>query len=180
MPRLRFWTSKDSGKPDDFDANETADAFCRRTIRGIRKKADHNKSEALRCFVMVIICTLTPPLFITLGPGTLWGKVVPSVLSLFAAGATAWLQLRRPQQLWGLYRTAQRELEDQETKHRFRLAEYEGAPDPDKLLAERVAAVALNLHQQWIPLVPNPETLKTLEANKVTKQAQPLPEQANG
>src|SRR5262249_26077163 len=148
--------------------------FCRRTIGGIKLKADHNKTESLWCFYIVIFCTLTPPLFITLGQDIWLGKVIPSVLSLFAAAATAWIQLRRPQQLWGLYRTAQRELEDQQTKYRFRLAEYGDAPNPDKLLAERVAALALNLHQQWIPLIPNPETLKTIEADRVTKRPEPL------
>lgn len=98
-------------------------------------------------------------MFITLGPGLVLGKVVPSLLSLIAAGSTAWLQQRKPQQLWSIYRGAQRELEDQEAKYRFRLGEYETAPDPNKLLAERVAAIALNAHHQWLPTVPNPDKL---------------------
>ena len=107
----------------------------------------------------MIVCILATPMFITLGPGRVLGKIVPSTLSLIAAGSTAWLQQRKPQQLWSIYRGAQRELEDQETKYRFCLGEYETTPDPNKLLAERVAAIALNAHRQWLPTVPNPDKL---------------------
>jgi hypothetical protein len=138
---------------------ESALQFCERTMAGFCKKADHNKSEALRCSFCVIFCTLAAPMFITLGSGLVLGKVVPSVLSLIAAGCTAWLQQRKPQQLWSLYRGAQRELEDQQTKYRFRIGDYELHSDPDKLLAERVAAIALHAHQQWLPTVPNPDKL---------------------
>ena len=151
--------------------------FCRKTIDGIKRKADHNKSESLFLFTVVIASTLIAPLFITLGSQVFWAKIVPSVLSVAAAGATAWLQLRRPQHLWALYRTAQRELEDQETKHTYRLADYAEASDPDRLLAERVAATAINLHQQWIPMIPNPETLKAIESNttRVHKDTREVP-----
>jgi hypothetical protein len=148
------------------DENESAEAFCQRTLDGIKKKADHNKSESLWCLRAIVVSALASSLFVTLGDGRFWGKIVPSVLSLIAAAGTAWLQQRRPQQLWGLYRTAQRELEDQQTKYKFRLLEYADAEHPEKLLAERVAAVALRLHQQWVSLIPTPETLKVIEANK--------------
>jgi hypothetical protein len=131
------------------DIEETVVAFCQRTLNGIKAKADHNKAEALWCIRITMGSALVLPLFVTLGEGVVFGKIVPSVLSLVAAAGTAWLQQRRPQQLWGLYRTAQRELEDQQTKYRYRLLDYEKSENPDKLLAERVAAVALNLHQQW-------------------------------
>jgi SMODS and SLOG-associating 2TM effector domain 1 len=132
-----------------MEADETAQQFCQRIIGGVKRKADHNKREALWAFIAVIATTLSTPVFVTLGPGVFWGKVVPSVFSLAAAGCTAWLQLRKPQQLWAMYRTAQRELEDHQTRHRFALAPYEGIAAPDKMLAERVAEVAMGLHQQW-------------------------------
>jgi hypothetical protein len=142
---------------------ETAQQFCQRTIDGLKRKADHNKHEALWTFIAVIATTLFTPVFVTLGSGLFWGKAVPSVLSLVAAGCTAWLQQRKPQQLWAMYRTAQRELEDQQTRHRFALAPYEGAADPDKMLAERVAEIALGLHHQWVSMVPNPDGLRFLQ-----------------
>jgi len=137
-----------------------AQDFCRRTIEGFAAKAAHNKTESQVCFMAVVLCTGVVPLFISLGDGFWLGKAIPATLSTFAAISTAWLQLRKPQQLWSLYRGAQREVEDQQTKYRFLIAEYETEPDPDKLLALRVAAIALNVHNQWVPMVPNPDHLK--------------------
>jgi hypothetical protein len=137
-----------------------AQAFCRRTIEGFAAKAAHNKRESQTCFMVVVLCTAVVPLFITLGEGFWWGKAIPAALSTLAAIATAWLQLRKPQQLWTLYRSAQRELEDQETKRQFLIDEYATDPDPDKLLASKVAVIALNAHHQWVPMVPNPDHLK--------------------
>jgi hypothetical protein len=152
------------------EPDETAAQFCKRTIIGLTRKADHNKREALWTFMTVIATTLATPVFVTLGPGVFLGKVVPSVLSLLAAGCTAWLQQRKPQQLWTMYRTAQRELEDHQTRHRFALFPYDGLADPDRVLAERVAEIALNLHHQWAPLVPNPDSLRALQASSATTQ----------
>jgi hypothetical protein len=144
----------------DSSSPEIPVEFCERKIRHFEQKADHNKIESLRCFVLVIGCTLVAPLFVTLGDGIWFGKLIPSVLSLLAAAATAWLQLRKPQQLWALYRTAQRELEDQQVRYKYRLGEFRETADPDKLLAEKVADIALSIHRQWVPLVPSPEKAK--------------------
>lgn len=142
--------------------------FCRQTIEHYKAKADHNKSETLRCFILVIVCTLTTPLFITLGPGLWLGKVAPSVLSLIAAGATAWLQQRKPQQLWSLYRTAQRELECHEIRYSYHIEEYEEPGNPEKTLAKNVASIILNTHRQWIPMVPAPDSLNVLKEGQKT------------
>jgi len=93
------------------------------------------------------------------------GKVAPSVLSSIAAGGTAWLHQRKPQQLWSLYRTAQRYLEVQEIKHDFGIDEYEEEEDRDKHLTKEVAAVIMRTHEQWVPAVPNPEDLTPLRAD---------------
>lgn len=142
---------------------ETAIELCTRTINGIKEKSDHNKDESLFCFSLVVFATLTAPLFITLGEGIILGKIIPSVLSLTAAGATAWLQLRQPQRLWALYRTAQRQLEDQRTRHHYRIGEYGTVEEPDKLLVERVADITIELHYSWLPLLPKPENLRGLD-----------------
>jgi len=76
---------------------ESVEEFCTTTLCGFEAKANHNKRESLGMFILVIVCTLVAPLFVTLGDGLWLGKVVPSVLSLLAAGATSWLQLRKPQ-----------------------------------------------------------------------------------
>jgi hypothetical protein len=128
---------------------------------GFKDKADHNKRESLASFWLVILATAATPLFVTLGAGFYTGKLIPSILSLSATVGTAWLQLRRPQQLWGLYRGCQREIEDQQTKYRFGVGEYESAEHPDKLLAEHVAAIALAAHHSWMAVIPSPEHLQS-------------------
>ena len=138
--------------------------FCSRLVKAFEEKADHNKNESIANFVLVTVATLLAPLFITLGTGFWAGKVVPSVLSLSAAGSTGWLQLRQPQRLWSIYRTAQRELEDHRTKHQYGIGEYEDSERPDKLLAKNTAEIALSVHYKWLPLVPSPENLQGLQA----------------
>ncbi|MEO6293211.1 MAG: DUF4231 domain-containing protein [Burkholderiaceae bacterium] len=130
------------------------------TISGFKAKANHNKKESLVCFTVVVTFSLASPLFVTLGESVFWGKILPSILSLSVAASTAWLQLRKPQNLWSLYRDCQRRIEDSLYKYRFRLAEYE-APEQDRarLLAEAVRAVAWDAHQRWLPLVPTPDAI---------------------
>src|SRR4051794_39905675 len=95
-------------------AERNAAAFAESIRASFERKATHNKTEALLCFSTVIGCSLLAPMFVTLGEGLVWGKIIPSALSLLAAGMTTWLQLRKPQQLWALYRTCQRRLEYQQ------------------------------------------------------------------
>jgi SMODS and SLOG-associating 2TM effector domain 1 len=155
------------GPPDSI---ESPLAFCERHISAMSRKADHNKRESLWSFYLIIGLSLLAPLFVTLGQEWICGKLVPSVLSLVAAAAMAWLQLRKPQQLWSMYRTAQRELEDQRNRFRYRIGAYADHPDPEKLLAQNVADIAIGVHHQWVPLVPSPEQIK-----HHTVQAEPHP-----
>jgi hypothetical protein len=110
-------------------------------------------------FVTLILCTLASPLFITLGQGLLLSKIVPSILSTLATGCAVWLQQRKPQQLWSLYRTMQRQLENELYSFEFLIHDYAARTEPDKLLAERTAAVCMNAHQLWAPLIPSAEGL---------------------
>ncbi|WKB55978.1 SLATT domain-containing protein [Eleftheria terrae] len=140
--------------------SENPEKFAQSSISGFKEKADHNKLESLACFLLVIGSSLLSPLFVTLGDGIIWGKIVPSTLSLVAAGSTAWLQLRKPQNLWSLYRDCQRRLEDHLYKFQYCLHEY--ATDERsrrQLLAEAVRKVAWEAHERWLPLVPTPEAL---------------------
>lgn len=130
------------------------------TIAGFKRKADHNKNESLVCFAVVVVFSLASPLFVTLGEGLVWGKIVPSVLSLSVAASTAWLQLRKPQNLWSLYRDCQRRIEDGVYKYRFKLAEYDSPEaDRERLLADTVRIVAWDAHKRWLPLVPTPDAI---------------------
>jgi SMODS and SLOG-associating 2TM effector domain 1 len=153
---------------------ESAQDYCIGKIRHFEEKADHNKREALSLFATLIFCTLASPLLITLGPGVLLGKIAPSVLSSVAAGCAVWLQQRKPQQLWTLYRTTQRRLEYEDVSFRFLINDYERANDPGKMLAQKTATICINANELWTPLIPNPEnaigTLQpTGQENKTAK-----------
>jgi|ERR1700730_13154826 len=135
-------------------------AFCERNISEMTRKANGKKLESVLFYYMVIGPSLAAPLFVTLGPEWISGKLIPSALSLIAAAAVAWLQLRRPQQLWSIYRTAQRELEDNKTRFLYRIDAYAVDPNTETLLAKNVANILIGVHRQWVPLVPSPERLK--------------------
>jgi hypothetical protein len=138
---------------------EPASDFAERTRLGFMKKATHNKRESLMCFGAVVFCTLVAPLFVTLGEGIVLAKIIPSSLSLLAAASTAWLQLRKPQQLWALYRDCQRRIEDHQTQYQYGIEEYEDETDRERRLADNVRQIAWDAHVRWVPLVPSPETL---------------------
>lgn len=149
-----------------FKAEDDPVAYNRNITAGFREKADHNKRESQTTFFLVIVASLMAPLFVTLGTTTLDGKVVPATLSLVAAAATSWLQLRKPQRLWSLYRRAQRHLENELVKYQYRLGEYASAANPASLLAENTANIALEAHRLWEGLIPDPDSLGTVVAGQ--------------
>ena len=133
-------------------------AFCERHISAMKRKADHNKHESLWFFYLVIGPSLAALLFVTLGSGWLWGKLIRSVLSPAAAAAVAWLQLRKPQQLWSIYRSAQRELEDQKSRFLYRIGAYADDLGPERLLAKNVADIAIDVHHRIPDYLPESMT----------------------
>ncbi|KAB2678467.1 MULTISPECIES: DUF4231 domain-containing protein [Brucella/Ochrobactrum group] len=148
---------KDRTVPED---NFTSASEYYSSIRqGFREKADHNKFEAQFCFSVIIACTLIAPLFVTLGTGILCSKAIPSVLSILAGGLTSWLQLRKPQRLWMIYRRAQRELEEHKANYDFRDGDFTECSNADQLLARKVTAVNRWVHDAWEGLVPEQEYL---------------------
>ncbi|GGI18273.1 DUF4231 domain-containing protein [Oxalicibacterium faecigallinarum] len=161
---------KKSDVPPQLESRMSAENFCVDLIEGFKKKATHNKEESMLCFWASMGGALLVPFFVTLGRdiGTAVGcddaifwleKVIPSLLSVCVAFSTGWLQLRKPQQLWSLYRTSQRELEDNLQKFRFAVGEYAVVESSEKLLIERVTKIALDAHYAWLPMVPNPEKI---------------------
>ena len=136
---------------------ESAQAYCRDRIDHYRMKADHNKREALTFSMVIICCTLISPILILIGAGAIVGKILPATLSSIAAGCTAWMQQRKPQQLWTLYRSTERLLESEIVSHQFNVGDYADRPDPDKLLIGRVGAICMAAHNLWTPLVPDPD-----------------------
>ncbi len=133
--------------------------YLHKVCDNMRNKADHNKFESQTCLVLIILCTLSAPLFVTLGQNVLLGKIIPSVLSLMAAALTSWMQVRKPQKLWSIYRTAQRRLETEKVQYDLNDGDYSSNESPDRLLARRVSEVSSWAHEQWMGLVPEPEIL---------------------
>lgn len=128
-------------------------------LAGFRRRAFCTKMEAQALFFAAICFTLASPLFVTLGDGWFFSKLVPSSLSVCAALATTWLQIRKPQKLWVLYRRAQRELEREKIACDFGLHDFETCNDRGKLLAQKVADIVFNIHERWEPLMPEPESV---------------------
>ncbi|MBG9994376.1 DUF4231 domain-containing protein [Pseudoalteromonas sp. NZS127_1] len=131
-------------------------------LNHFKDKAAHNKFESLWCFRLIMVSTLTAPLFVTLTDGFWLSKVTPSVLSAFAAFSTAWLQLRKPQDLWALYRGAERLIEDQITQYDFLSGSYKGKDqlEASQLLVENISKVKLDTHNTWAKKVPNKSDLQ--------------------
>jgi predicted alpha/beta-fold hydrolase len=150
----------------------SAEEYCKSIIESFKSKSTHNKNESIYFFWISMGGALLAPLFVTLGEdianclGT-WGsvfvfsKLIPSILSIAVAFSTAWLQLRKPQQLWALYRTSQRELENCLSEFQHKIRDFENCNDCDKLLAKKVSEIALSSHYAWLPMVPNPESVSS-------------------
>ena len=166
VKRLSIWHPPDASGIMKFFRDDTSvmkDTFASpveyytEIRRGFRAKADHNKGESQVLFCVIICFTLASPLFVTIGAGWFWGKLVPAALSVCAAAVTAWLQLRKPQRLWSIYRRAQRELEREKAAYDFGLGSYSETKERDILLASKVSEIAFRVHEQWEGLVPEPD-----------------------
>ncbi|MEZ8473753.1 DUF4231 domain-containing protein [Vibrio cyclitrophicus] len=135
-------------------------------IKHFKSKADHNKNESLRSFKLIMLSSVLAPIFIAYGTGDIWGKIIPSLLSCLGAFLTAWLQLRKPNQLWTLYRTSQREIESELQLYSFEAGKYKDIEHKDEALIESVNEIYLKTNNGWSALVPNKEDINSIEANK--------------
>ncbi|MFT5297678.1 MAG: hypothetical protein ACI9YH_003715 [Colwellia sp.] len=129
--------------------------YCQSKINEFEKKAKHNKFESLWSFKIMMISSLAIPLFVSYGTGDFWNKIFPSILSLICAFLTAWIQLRKPQQLWKLYRTSQRELEKELDLYKFNAGKYSNSSKADELLITEFTNKSININANWAKLVPS-------------------------
>ncbi|HIF9529888.1 TPA: DUF4231 domain-containing protein [Photobacterium damselae] len=143
-------------------STESAASYALAQAKHFQSKADHNKVESIWCFRGVMICSLLAPLFVSLGEGVWLSKIIPSGLSAIAAFSTAWLQLRKPQTLWSVYRTTQRKIETALIHFKYKTGDYEGISDldADKLLISNVTNFASEAHHSWTKAVPDTNSLK--------------------
>ncbi|MEZ8200263.1 DUF4231 domain-containing protein [Vibrio splendidus] len=135
-------------------------------IKHFRRKADHNKRESLWSFKLIMLSTITVPILIAYGPDDFWSKLIPSVFSGLSAFFTAWIQLRKPNQLWTLYRTAQRQLESELELYQGSAGEYKDENLKDTLLVEKTNKIYLSVNSVWTSLVPNHKDLDNVAKKK--------------
>lgn len=135
----------------------TAKEYASEQIEHFKEKADHNKIESIWCFRLIMVCSLLSPIFISLGEGFWYSKLVPSLLASVTAFGTAWLQLRKPQELWSIYRTAQRNIEFSLVHYQFQVENYHGQPQEalDKTLISEVTAFSKSAHETWTKKIPD-------------------------
>ncbi|WP_429157116.1 SLATT domain-containing protein [Aeromonas veronii] len=144
-----------------------AEEYAIQQITHYKEKADHNKMESIICFRGVMLCTLFAPIFLSLGEGIWLSKVTPSLLSAIAAFCTAWLQLRKPQALWSVYRTAQRKIEKTLIHYQFKIEVFDcdSQDDADKLLVSEVTSISSEAHNIWTKNIPDTASLRTDDSN---------------
>ncbi|ASG03211.1 DUF4231 domain-containing protein [Vibrio anguillarum] len=132
-------------------------------IKHFKDKADHNKREALWGFKAIMFTTVSVPLFIAFGVDEFWSKYVPAIFSSVSAFTTAWLQLRKPNYLWTLYRTVERNLESHLELYTYNAGEYQNSENKDVLLIENMNKICLNANSSWVALVPNDKDLEKVD-----------------
>ncbi|WP_053349808.1 DUF4231 domain-containing protein [Vibrio alginolyticus] len=129
-------------------------------IRHFKGKADHNKNEALRGFKFVMFSTVAVPLLIAFGADDIWSKYIPASLSSLGAFVTAWLQSRKPNQLWTLYRTAERQLESELELYQYGVGDYKNTDTRESLLIEKTNQIYISVNSNWSKLVPDVKELQ--------------------
>ncbi|MCE7565908.1 DUF4231 domain-containing protein [Aliivibrio fischeri] len=152
--------------------NETLINFCKEKINEMKKKADHNKNETLISFKIIMIVSLSTPLLIAFGHNIWLEKIIPATLSAIAAFLTAWLQLRKPNQLWTLYRTSQRELEHELNLYLYNAKKYSNSKNKDQILIDDFLHKYYKVNEEWSKLVPTPKDISSI--NKINKESSPI------
>jgi hypothetical protein len=131
---------------------------CENMAKELSLKANHNKKESLWSFELIMTLTLVTPILINISDDWIWGKLLPSICAAIASFLTAWLKLRKPESLWSLYRSSQREIENEIRYYQSDISPY-GEADSDKTLIKNVTEIFNNTHTGWLKLVPSAERL---------------------
>jgi len=141
---------------------QTEIEFAEKIRDGIFKKANINKKWATFLFGIIILATVLSPTLILVSNNDIISKYTPAGLTVLAAISAYWIQVRKPNERWVLYRTYQREIEHEINSYKFATGKYKDAQEKEKLLAESINDKALKLHYDWIPMVPKATELEEL------------------
>lgn len=140
---------------------ETPREQCETIRQELEKKANHNKKESLLSFKLIMAATILSPVLINISENPYISKWAPTLLTGTASFLTAWLTLRKPESLWGIYRTSQRAIEKQLRLYDNKIDDYE-QDDRDKVLIKKVTGIFDLTHEEWLKLVPSQELIKKL------------------
>ena len=135
--------------------------ICQHISEGLNKKANHNKRESLWGFKLIMLSTLTTPVLLNISDDWIVSKLIPSVFALIASFFTAWIKLRKPESLWGLYRTSQRKIENEIRYYQFSLSPYD-TENADEILIKNVTEIYDKTHDNWLNIIPNIEDVSSL------------------
>lgn len=133
--------------------------------KALEVKAKHNKRESLWSFKLIMILTLLTPILINITDSWLWGKLIPSSFAAIASFLTAWLKLRKPESLWSLYRTGQRQIEKEIRYYEHKITPYHES-SAEQILIENVSVIYDKTHDGWLKLIPSSENMKTSNNEK--------------
>jgi hypothetical protein len=136
--------------------------YANRTLNGIKEKAKRNKRGSTIFFLCLLIPTAITPILILLPFGDILTKYIPAAITALASFSSAWMQLRKPQERWVLYRTAQREIEFEVDQYSYGLGSYSDPKTKDEILADRISKRALQLHYDWIPIFPKAKEIQNI------------------
>jgi hypothetical protein len=139
--------------------------YAKKTCSGIKEKADVNKKGSTALFLGLLIPTAISPILILLPFDGFIFRIIPATITAIAAICSAWMQLRKPQERWVIYRTAQREIEYEIDQYTSRINDYKGE-DRDEILADRISKRALQLHYEWIPIFPKTNDISRINEGK--------------
>jgi Protein of unknown function (DUF4231) len=146
------------GPPDQAAEGDDPLRACDRTIVSIRRKADRNERLARTTTVLIILASSLIPVAIILSTqehAFLWGKLAPSLLAAIAAVAAGLLQVERPHERWKMYRGYQRRFEVERLRYQNAVAPYDvEEPERHSVFAARLGQLQLQLHDEWVGLVP--------------------------
>jgi hypothetical protein len=84
-----------------------------------------------------------------------FSKIIPTIISISVAISATWLQVRKPQQLWALYRTAQRNLEHKLYQYKYKVSHFEKAENSKSIFVEKIIEIRNETHNSWLNLIPN-------------------------
>ncbi|EKN5094273.1 DUF4231 domain-containing protein [Yersinia enterocolitica] len=151
------------------NTNTNAITIANEMIEHFEKKANHNKNESLLFFCIALLGSLIAPIFFTLGNDLFMSKIIPSLISVATAFSISWLQLRKPQSLWGLYRSYQRKIESLVLKYNFNIEPFNNSETKDAQMIELLCNIKEESHDKWMQLVPKAEAVSH-SSEKVNKE----------